>query len=108
MIRHTMLVRFTDGIPDPELDQFLKEIEETADATGALRSFAAQRHIRVPGEEAIPAFIATVLVQLDVTGLDAFSTLLGDPAVREVFGTWRARRSFDVAWVNHEVPTRVT
>ena len=101
MINHTMLVRFTGDIPDADLDQFLADIEDTTRATGALRSFAAQRHLRVPGEEKIPAFIATVVVRLGVTDLDAFATLLADPAVGEVFDTWRARRPFDVAWVNH-------
>jgi hypothetical protein len=102
MINHTMLVQFTDEIPDAELEQFLADIEKATKATGALQSFAAQRHIRVPGEESIPAFIATVVVQLGVADVDAFAALLGDPAVGEVFDTWRARRPFNVAWANHE------
>ena len=102
VIIHTMLVKFTDEIPDAELEQFLADIDKTTRATGALQSFAAQRHIRIPGEESIPAFIATVVVQLGIADADAFATLLGDPAVGEVFDTWRARRPFSVAWVNHE------
>ena len=102
MIYHTMLVQFTDEIPGAELDQFLGDIEKTTDATGALQSFAAQRHIPVPGEEEIPALIATVVVQLGVADLAAFGTLFADPAVGAVFDTWRARHPFNVAWVNHE------
>ncbi|HUN38336.1 MAG TPA: hypothetical protein VMU95_40615 [Trebonia sp.] len=102
MINHTMLVKFTGEIPDAELEQFLADLEKTTKATGALQSFAAQRHIRVPGEESIPAFIGTVVVQLVIADVDAFGTLLGDPAVGEVFDTWRGRHPFDVAWVNHE------
>ena len=102
MINHTMLVKFAEEIPDADLDQFLTDIEQTSKATGALESFAARRHIRVPGEEEIPAFIASVVVQLRVADVAAFGTLLADPAVGEVFDTWRGRRPFEVAWVNHE------
>jgi hypothetical protein len=105
MILHTMLVRFADEIPDAELDQFLADIRKRTEATGALRAFSAQRHLRVPGEEQIPAFIATAVVQLTVADLDGFGALLGDPAVGDVFATWRTRRPFDVAWVNHEALT---
>ena len=102
MINHTMLVKFADEIPDAELDQFLGDIEKATEATGALTSFAARRHIRVPGEEEIPAFIASVVVQLRVADVAAFGKLLSDPAVGEVFDVWRGRRPFEVAWVNHE------
>ncbi|HET9168692.1 MAG TPA: hypothetical protein VFN97_04620 [Actinospica sp.] len=103
MINHTMLVKFADSIPDAELDQFLGDIEGATKATGVLESFAARRHIRVPGEEQIPAFIASVVVQLRVADVAAFGALLSDPAVGEVFDVWRGRRPFEVAWVNHEV-----
>ena len=102
MISHTMLVRFADEIPDAELEQFLTDIEKTSKATGALQSFAAQRHIPVPGEESIPAFIASVVVKLGVADVDALAVVFEAPAVGEVFATWRARRPFDVAWVNHK------
>jgi hypothetical protein len=102
MINHTMFVQFTGEVPDAELDQFLADIEKATRVTGVLQSFAARRHIRIPGEESIPAFIGTVVVQLGVADLDAFATLLEDPAVGEAFDTWRARQPFNVAWVNHE------
>ncbi|MDH6622635.1 acyl carrier protein phosphodiesterase [Streptomyces sp. LBL] len=51
MINHTLLVQFTEPVPDADLDQYLADIEKAANDTGSLLSFAAQRHIRVPGEE---------------------------------------------------------
>lgn len=102
MITHTMFVRFTDEIPDEQLDQFLADIKKATEATGVVRSFAARRHLSVPGEETIPAFIGTVVVQLGVAELDAFATLFGEPAVGAAFDTWRGSNPFTVAWVNHE------
>lgn len=102
MINHTLLVHFNDGIPDAELDEYIADIEKATKDTGVLLSFAAQRHTPVPGEEEIPAFIATVVVQLGVADLDALGTLFTAAEVDEVFDTWRARHPYTVAWVNHE------
>ena len=101
MINHTLLIQFTDPIPDTDLDQFLKDIEKATRETGALRSCAAQRHIPVPGEEQIPAFIATAVVQLGIADLDALGALFAASAVDEVFHTWRGRHPYKTAWVNH-------
>lgn len=62
----------------------------------------ARRHIRVPGEEQIPALIATAVIQLGVTDLEALGALFASPEVEEVFGTWRARYPSKAAWANHE------
>jgi hypothetical protein len=102
MINHTMLVRFDQPVPDADLDQYLADIEKAARDTGALHSFAARRHLPVPGEEQIPGFIATIVVQLGLADLGALATLFAAPAVGEVFDRWRARHSYQVAWVNHE------
>ena len=102
MINHTLLVQFTDPIPDDDLDQCLADIEKATKNTGSLLSFAARRHIRIPGEESIPALIGTVVIQLGVADLDALASLFTSPAVDEVFDTWRARYPYKTAWVNHE------
>ena len=102
MITHTMLVRFDEPVRDAGLDQYLTDIEKATRATGALRSFATRRHLPVAGEEQIPAFIATVVVQLGVADLTALAALFAAPGVGEVFDRWRDRHSYQVAWVNHE------
>ncbi len=102
MIYHTLLVQFTNEIPGADLDQYLADVEKATNDTGVLESFAAQKHVRVQGEEAIPAFIATVIIQLGVADLDALATLFSAPAVDEVFDTWRTRQPYSAAWANHQ------
>ncbi|WP_030994931.1 hypothetical protein [Streptomyces sp. NRRL F-5630] len=102
MIQHTMFVQFTAPIPEHDLKQYLADLETAAKGTGVLQTFAAQRHIPVPGEEKIPAFIATAVVQLGTADLEALGTLFAAPEVGEVFDTWRARYPFKAAWANHE------
>ncbi|GAB3439927.1 hypothetical protein GCM10027570_04810 [Streptomonospora sediminis] len=104
MINHTMLVAFENPIPDAELDQFLKDIEKAMTETGATETFSAQRHIPVPGEESIPAFIATAVVQLGVADREALATMFAAPGAGEVVHKWQARHPYKVAWVNHEAP----
>lgn len=105
MLNHTMFVQFTEPIPETDLEQYLTDLEEATKGTGVLRTFAAQRHIRVPGEEQIPAFIATAVIQLGVADLEALGTLFAAPEVSEVFDTWRTRYPFNAAWANHEALT---
>ncbi|MFC8125767.1 hypothetical protein ACFQ7F_19820 [Streptomyces sp. NPDC056486] len=102
MMQHTMFVQFTEPIPDPDLNQYLADLEKAAKGTGVLQTFAAQRHIPVPGEEEIPAFIATVVVQLGAADVEALGTVFAAPEVGEVFDTWRTRYPFKAAWANHE------
>ncbi|MBT0768497.1 hypothetical protein KIH74_06145 [Kineosporia sp. J2-2] len=103
MINHTMLVSFTGPIPDPELDQFLTDIEVVVRDTGLLRSFSAQRHIPVPGEDEIPAMIATAVIQFGVETADDLAALFATPAAGQIIQTWQGRHPYRVAWVNHEV-----
>ncbi|MEU6120208.1 hypothetical protein ABZ840_37400 [Streptomyces sp. NPDC047117] len=102
MMQHTMFVQFTEPIPDADLNQYLADLEKAAKGTGILQTFAAQRHIPVPGEEQIPAFIATAVVQLGAADVEALGTLFAAPEVGEVFDTWRTRYPFKAAWANHE------
>ncbi len=101
MINHTMLVSFTGPIPDEQLDQFLSDIEKASFATGVLQTFAAQRHIPIPGEEEIPALIATAIVQFGVADEAALAALFASPAATEVIHTWQARYPYKVGWANH-------
>ncbi|HWK91955.1 MAG TPA: hypothetical protein VNR17_06790 [Luteimicrobium sp.] len=102
MITHTMLVSFADPIPDDELDQFLSDIDAALQETGVVRTSSAQRHLPVPGEDAIPAFIATAVLQFGVETEDDLATLFAAPGAGDVIHTWQSRRPYRVAWVNHE------
>ncbi|TIC85615.1 hypothetical protein [Nocardioides sp. GY 10127] len=103
MINHTMLVSFNESIPDADLDQFLFDIESALQATGVVETFSAQRHIPVPGEEAIPAFIATAVLEFGVADHDALVTLFAAPDAGKVIHKWQASHPYSVAWVNRHV-----
>ncbi|MCX3063442.1 hypothetical protein [Streptomyces beihaiensis] len=102
MINHTMLVQFTEPVPDHDLDQYLTDMEKAVKDAGVRVSFAARRHLRVPGEEAIPALIATAVVQIGVADLETLGALFTAPGVEAVFDKWRTRYPYNVAWANHE------
>ncbi|MBU8828762.1 hypothetical protein [Mycolicibacterium goodii] len=102
MITHTMLVSFADPISDEELDRFISDIEKAMADTGVVRRFQAQRHIAVDGEQAIPAFIATAVLQFGVASEADLATLFAAPGAGAVIHTWQARHPYRVAWVNHE------
>lgn len=103
MINHTMLVSFQDPVPDADLDQFLSDIEQAMRATGVVVAFSAQQHIAMPGEDAIPAFIATAVLQFIVADRDALATMFAAPGAGDVIHKWQAQYPYKVAWVNHEV-----
>lgn len=102
MINHTMLVSFVDPLPDAELNQYLADIERVLGETGVVESFAAARHIPVPGEEDIPAMIATAIVQITVADSDALAKAFAAPGIEEVIHHWQARHPYKVGWANHE------
>ncbi|AQW53130.1 hypothetical protein ACIQPP_03285 [Streptomyces violaceusniger] len=102
MIQHTMIVSFDQPLPDAELDQYLGDIERAVLDTGLAQSVVARRHIPVPGEEAIPALIATAIVQFAVADIDALAKGFAEPALHEVIGHWQSRHPYKVAWANHE------
>jgi hypothetical protein len=102
MITHTMLVSFTNPIPDTMLDQFLADIEFVMRDTGVVETFSAQRHIPVLGEEVIPALVATAVLQFGVADRDALAALLAAPGAGAVIHTWQDRYPYQAAWVNHE------
>jgi hypothetical protein len=102
MINHTMLVAFADPISDSDLALFTADIEQPMQATGLVRSFATRRHIAIGAEEAIPAFIATAVLQFGVDDVDALGALFAAPGIEEVIDRWQAEHPYRVAWVNHE------
>lgn len=101
MIHHTMLVAFDTPVPDADLDQFLQDIEKVMLDSGQVLTSSARRHIPVPGEEAIPALIATAVVQFGVADEDALAAAFAAPGAGEVIHRWQARYPYKVAWVNH-------
>ncbi|GAA4529043.1 hypothetical protein GCM10023192_14900 [Amycolatopsis samaneae] len=97
-----MLVAFDEPLPDTELDQYLTDIEQAMLTAGLAQSVATRRHLPVPGEEAIPALIATAIVQVTVADLDTLAKAFADPGLHEVIARWKSRHSYRVAWANHE------
>jgi hypothetical protein len=102
MINHTMLVSFDEPLPEAELDQYLADIERVMLESGLAQSVATGRHIPIPGEEAIPALIASAIVQIAVTDLDTLAKAFTEPALHEAIEHWQARHSYKVGWANHE------
>ncbi|WP_116198919.1 hypothetical protein [Amycolatopsis circi] len=102
MITHTMIVSFDQPVPDPELDQYLGDIKQAMLATGFAESVETRRHLPIPGEDAIPALIASAIVQVTVADLDTLAKSFTAPELHEVIERWQARHSYRVAWANHE------
>jgi hypothetical protein len=102
MITHTMIVSFDQPLPDTELDQYLADIERAMLDTGFVQSVATRRHISIPGEEAIPALIATAIVQVALADTDALAKAFTAPGIGEVIDHWQSRHPYKVAWANHE------
>ncbi|AEW99763.1 hypothetical protein [Streptantibioticus cattleyicolor] len=103
MITHTMIVSFDQPLPDAELDQYLADIERAMLDTGFTDSVTTRRHLPVPGEDAIPALIATAIVQVTVADIEALGKAFAAPGIHEVIDHWQSRHPYKVAWANHEV-----
>ncbi|WP_328607022.1 hypothetical protein OG943_45255 [Amycolatopsis sp. NBC_00345] len=102
MINHTMIVSFDQPLPDSELDQYLADVERATLDTGFAQSVVTRRHLPIPGEEAIPALIATAIVQFAVADTETLAKTFTDPGLHEVIKRWQSRHSYKVAWANHE------
>ncbi|MEU7140920.1 hypothetical protein ABZ942_15825 [Nocardia sp. NPDC046473] len=103
MINHTMIVSFDHPLPDSTLDQYLTDIEQVMLGTGLVQSFVSRRHLAVPGEAAIPALIATAIVQIGVADIDTLAKAFTLPGLHEVIDRWQSRHPYKVAWANHQV-----
>lgn len=102
MIHHTMIVSFTNPVPDAELDQFLKDIEQVVSDSGQIRTSSTERHIRMPADDHSPVFAATAIVQFGFADLDALNASFTTPGVEELIQRWQARYPYKVVWANHE------
>jgi hypothetical protein len=102
MINHTMIVSFDQPLPAAELDQYLADIERVCLETGYVQSVATRRHLPIPGEENIPALIATAIVQLTLADTDALAKAFTAPGLHEVIDHWQSRYPYKVGWANHE------
>jgi hypothetical protein len=102
MINHTMIVSFDQPLSDTDLDRFLTDIESVVMDAGLAESVKSRRHIPVPGEEGIPALIATAIVQFSLADVGDLAKAFSAPGVAEVIGRWQSRHPYKVAWANHE------
>ncbi|MFE7118696.1 hypothetical protein ACFU99_25090 [Streptomyces sp. NPDC057654] len=102
MTFHTMIVSFDSDIPDAELDQYLKDIETLMRGSEHVQSFAAQRHIRVAGDDHSPVFVASAVVQIGVADRDGLDAVFAVPGAVELIKRWQARYPYKAVWVNHE------
>jgi hypothetical protein len=102
MINHTMIVSFDQPLPTTELDQYLADVERVMLDSGHVQSVVSRRHLPVPGEEAIPALIATAIVQVTLTDVDALAKAFTAPGMHEVIEHWQSRHPYRVGWANHE------
>src|SRR5262245_6512605 len=102
MINHTMMVSFDQPLPATKLDRYLADIERVMLDSGFVQSVVARRHIPVPGEEAIPALIATAIVQIAVADTEALAKAFTAPGMHEVIDHWQSRHPYKVGWANHE------
>ncbi|ATL32327.1 hypothetical protein [Streptomyces formicae] len=102
MIQHTMIVSFDSDIPETELHQYLKDIENLMMGSGRVERFSARQHIRVPGDDHSPLCVATVIAQLDLADLDALNAVFALPGIMEINKRWQPRYPYKVVWANHE------
>jgi hypothetical protein len=66
-----------------------------------VQTFAARRHIRVPGDDA-PVFVASAIVQPGLADLDALNAAFTVGGLEEFIGRWQSRFPYQVVWANHE------
>lgn len=97
-----MLTSFADPISETDLDQFLTDIETSMKDTGVVRNFTSYHHVPAPGEDAIPAFIATAVLNFTVETREDLAALFAAPGAVEVIHKWQAIHPYKVAWVNYE------
>lgn len=102
VLNHTMIVSFDQPIPDAELDQYLKDIENLMLGSGRVQTFSARRHIRVPADDHSPVFVASAIIQLGVADLDALNAVFTVPGTEELIQRWQSRHPYQVVWINHK------
>ncbi|MEU4659164.1 hypothetical protein AB0G32_35410 [Streptomyces sp. NPDC023723] len=101
MINHTMIVSFDSSIPDAELDQYLADVEQLMLGSGHVATFAAQRHLRVPGDDHAPVFVADAIIRLGVADRAALDAVFTVPGAEDLIRRWQSRHPYRVVWANH-------
>lgn len=97
-----MIVSFTSAIPDAEIDQFLKEMEQLMRGSGLVQTFAGRRAVRVPGDDHSPVFAASAIVQIGYADLDALNAAFSAPGLAEFIQRWQSQYPYRPVWANHE------
>lgn len=97
-----MIVSFNEPIPDGELDQYLRDIEQVMRDTGLVQTFSSARHIRVPADDHSPVGIATAVIQIGYADHDALVASFDAPGAGELIQRWQSRHPYKAIWVNHE------
>ncbi|MFE2373721.1 hypothetical protein [Streptomyces sp. NPDC059398] len=102
MIHHTTIVAFDNPIPTSDLDEYLTEFEELVRGSGVVESVTTRHHIRVPGDDHAPVAVASAVVQMRLTGLDALNAVYALPGAVDLIKRWQARHPYKAIWANHE------
>jgi hypothetical protein len=102
MINHTMIISFDSPIPTAELDQFLADMKKLTLDSGLVQTVASRHHIRVPGDDHAPVFVASAIVQFGLADLEALTATFTIPGLEELIGRWQSRFPYKVVWANHE------
>ncbi|NEA42182.1 hypothetical protein [Streptomyces sp. SID11385] len=102
MLHHTMIVSFDSPIPDDDLNTYLKELETLMRGSGLVETFAARQHVRVPGDEHSPVFVADAVVRIGFPDAKALAASFAIPGVADLIARWQSRHPYKVVWVNHE------
>ncbi|MFD7510028.1 hypothetical protein ACFV5N_11905 [Streptomyces sp. NPDC059853] len=102
MMHHTMIVAFDNPIPASELDQYLTEFEELMTGSGLVESVATRHHVRVPGDDHAPVAVASAILQLRLTDLDALNAIFTLPGAADLIKRWQGRHPYKAVWANHE------
>jgi hypothetical protein len=105
MLQHTMIVSFSEPIPDSELSLFLKDVEQVMRDSGTIETFETRHHVRVPADDHPPTPVATTgtaIVQMGYADIGSLNTSYAAPGLRELIQRWQARFPYTVALVNHE------
>ncbi|TWH75086.1 hypothetical protein JD78_03637 [Modestobacter roseus] len=102
MIQQTLFISFDEPLAGDEAVAALAGIEAAIERSGLTRSLVIRPHLAVPGEEDIPAFIGSVVLQVGLPDLEALGQLFAATDVTASFDELREVHPYTTAWVNHE------
>lgn len=102
MIQQTLFISFDEPLTGDGVVKALAGIETAIAETGLTQTLALRPHVAVPGEEDIPAFIGSAILQVGLADLNALGELFASTTVTQSFDDLRAQHPYKAAWVNHE------